>query len=53
MAFKKAVATVAVGVLRSKYAKWVICGTVGFLAEHGAQKAYDKYVMLEVDEIES
>lgn len=40
-------------VLQSKYAKWVICGTIGFLAEHVAGKMYDTYIMEDVDTPES
>lgn len=44
---------VGLNVLRSKYAKWVICGTIGFVAEHLSGKFYDTYVIKDIDAAES
>lgn len=41
--------SIALTALRSKYAKWAICGTIGFIAEHSAGKVYDKFVMPDTD----
>lgn len=45
-------ADIALIVLKTKYAKWAICGTIGFLAEHGAQKVYERYVTTDGDDSE-
>jgi hypothetical protein len=46
---KEAAKEIGVRVLKSKYAKWAICGTIGFVAEHAAGSLFDKWVRLDVD----
>lgn len=47
------VVDIGLNVLRSKYAKWVICGTIGFVAEHLSGKAYDMYIIKDIDAVET
>lgn len=46
---KEAAKEVGKRVLKSKYAKWAICGTIGFVAEHAAGNLFDKWVLHDVD----
>jgi hypothetical protein len=50
---RRAAAEIGKTVLKSKYAKWVICASIGFIAEHAAGSLYDKYIIQEADASES
>lgn len=46
---KKAAKEIAKKVLKSKYAKWAICGTIGFVAEHAAGHMFDRFILQDMD----